>query len=148
MKTLSLVVAAIVLFFTQMPAMAQQVAQDQPKEAIRASTPEVPEVRTVNVSGTWEWQIIPTDARARIESTFDVQLVQNGEVVKGSFDCVNCTRIVNKAPVKGTLKNGELKLTREDMAYSGFELAATPDSMTGTYTGRGGVRYTVVGKRK
>ena len=99
MKTLSLVVAAIVLFFTQMPAMAQQVAQDQPKEAIRASTPEVPEVRTVNVSGTWEWQIIPTDARARIESTFDVQLVQNGEVVKGNFDCVNCTRIVNKAPV-------------------------------------------------
>jgi len=43
MKTLSLIVAAIVLsitIFIPMPALAQQVAQDQPKEAVKTSVPE------------------------------------------------------------------------------------------------------------
>lgn len=151
MKTLTLIVAAIVLsltIFFQSPASAQQVqpqtVQNQPKEAIKASIPE-----PINVSGGWEWRIIPTDSKSRYESTFDTQLTQDGETVKGSFDCLNCTRIVNKAPIKGTLKDRTLQLVREDMAYSGFELTVvTRDSMTGTYVGRNGVRYEVVGRRK
>jgi len=108
----------------------------------------LPEAQFLNVSGNWQWRIIPKDARVVQETTFDVQLTQNDEVVKGSFDCLNCPRIVNKAPISGTLKNGKLLLVREDLANSGFELTATPDGLTGIYTGRGNVPYTVVGTRK
>ncbi len=147
MKTLSLIVAAIVLsitIFIPMPASAQQVAQDQPKEAIKVSVPEAKPA--VDVSGEWTWRIIPTGQG--YETTFDVQLVQKGEAVRGSFSCLNCPRNVNGAPVKGTAKDGKLELAREDLAFSGFNLVVNQDAMAGVYVGRAGVRYQVDGKRK
>ncbi|MDO8594452.1 MAG: hypothetical protein Q7R93_02980 [bacterium] len=146
MKKLFWIVAAIVLSITLIPApaSAQQVAQDQPKEAIKASLPA--EIRSIDVSGNWTWRIIPTGQGS--ETTFDVKLTQDGEVVKGNFDCSNCRRIVNDAPIKGTLRDGKLQLARGDLAFSGFELIPTQDVMTGVYTGQGNLRYQVEGKRK
>ena len=150
MKKLFWIVAALVLSIatlTQAPALAQQVAQDQPREAIKASLPADPaEVKSIDVSGNWTWRIIPTGQGS--ETTFDVKLTQDGEVVKGNFDCLNCRRIVNEAPIKGTLRDGKLQLARGDLAFSGFELALTQDVMTGVYTGQGNLRYQVDGKRK
>ena len=146
LSIVAVVVLSLTIFIRPAPAQ-QQMAQDQPKEAIKASLPADPaEVKPINVSGNWTWRIIPTGQGS--ETTFDVKLTQDGEVVKGNFDCLNCRRIVNEAPIKGTLRDGKLQLARGDLAFSGFELALTQDVMTGVYTGQGNLRYQVDGKRK
>ena len=152
MKILLWIAMAIVLsiILIPVPASAQQVAQDQPKEAVKASITTQSEVKPIDVSGSWTWRIIST-RRGDNEVTFDIQLTQDGADVVGSFGCLNCTRIVNGAPVKGTLRrDGKLELVRGDLAFSGFEVSLSQDGteVSGTYTGRGNAQYRVEGKRK
>ncbi len=75
--------------------------------------------------------------------TFLIRLRQDGEIVTGDFDCVNCPRIASNEGVAGKAKDGKLYLERTSLAHSSFELA-----IAGSYVGRGGVRFNVKGKKQ
>ena len=124
----------------QAPVIAQEGA---PKDAVKATA-----TGTLNVAGPWKWLIVPKNPGAEPDATFNVLLEQDGEVVKGKFDCDGCARTVKNAPVSGTLKNGRLELTRKDLAFTGFDLTVMSENeLNGTYTGRLGRRYDVKGTR-
>jgi hypothetical protein len=146
----SILMASPGVIGAQHPAAGKPVGAHGPEKKNVAQA-SIPESKPFDVSGNWTWSLTPVTRAGNVgnEYTFAVQLIQSGEDVKGSFDCSNCARPVQNAPIKGTFKNGQLKLAREDLAFSGFELIPTKDGrLTGTYTGRGNVRYEIDGKRK
>ena len=120
---------------------SQKVAQDAPKDGVKAATP------TIGSLGTWKLRIIPTRPQDG-EVTFLMRLRQDGEIVTGDFDCENCPRVVNMEGVAGKAKDGKLYLERASLAHSFFELVITGDQIAGTYFGRVGVRWDVKGRKQ
>lgn len=113
-----------------------------------AQGPSSPSTGSIDVSGNWQWLIIPVSRAGNAKDvTFEVSLKQAGANVTGNFDCRDCLRIVHNAGVKGTVKDGKLLLERTDVAYSGFNLTVSGDEITGDYKGRGNIDYKVQGKR-